>query len=87
MVLRAGRLRRAGPLGVGIIVIGARFLAAPQAAAAAYGIASDWHPVTRTSRDGRTEAWHAADAAPDWWGPGRDHPPGGSHRRPGHPAG
>jgi len=29
----------------------------------------DWHPVTRTIRDGHTETWYAADAALGWWGP------------------
>jgi len=29
----------------------------------------DWQPVTRTFRDGRTEAWWAADATLGWWGP------------------
>ena len=29
----------------------------------------DWHPVTRTFRDGHTETWWAADAALGWWGP------------------
>jgi hypothetical protein len=29
----------------------------------------DWHPVTRTFRDGRTETWFAADATLGWWGP------------------
>jgi hypothetical protein len=29
----------------------------------------DWHPVTRTFRDGHTETWYAADAALGWWGP------------------
>ena len=29
----------------------------------------DWSPVTRTFRDGHTEAWWAADAALGWWGP------------------
>jgi hypothetical protein len=28
-----------------------------------------WCPVTRTFRDGHTEAWYAADAALGWWGP------------------
>jgi hypothetical protein len=29
----------------------------------------DWQAVTRTFRDGRTEAWYAADATLGWWGP------------------
>ena len=29
----------------------------------------DWHPVTRTFRDGHTETWFAADATLGWWGP------------------
>ena len=29
----------------------------------------DWHPVTRTFRDGHTETWWAADATLGWWGP------------------
>src|SRR6266516_4770922 len=29
----------------------------------------DWHPVTRTFRDGHTERWFAADATLGWWGP------------------
>src|SRR5512142_2161155 len=29
----------------------------------------DWHPVTRTFRDGHTEAWFAAEATLGWWGP------------------
>jgi DDE superfamily endonuclease len=29
----------------------------------------DWHPVTRTSRDGHAEAWWAADATLGGWGP------------------
>ena len=29
----------------------------------------DWHPVTRTFRDGHTETWYAADVALGWWGP------------------
>lgn len=29
----------------------------------------DWHPVTRTFRDGRTETWYAAEATLGWWGP------------------
>jgi len=29
----------------------------------------DWHPVTRTFRDGHAETWHAADATLGWWGP------------------
>jgi DDE superfamily endonuclease len=29
----------------------------------------DWHPVTRTFRDGHTETWYAAGAALGWWGP------------------
>jgi hypothetical protein len=29
----------------------------------------DWAPVTRRFRDGRTEAWWAADATLGWWGP------------------
>ena len=28
----------------------------------------DWHPVTRTFRDGHTETWYAADATLGWWG-------------------
>ena len=28
----------------------------------------DWHPVTRTFRDGHTETWYAAEAALGWWG-------------------
>ena len=47
----------------------------------------DWQPVTRTFRDGHTETWYAADATLGWLGPGRRPAPGGSHRRPGHPAG
>ena len=47
----------------------------------------DWHPVTRTFRDGHTETWWAADATLGWWGPDGAQPPGGGHRRPGHPAG
>jgi hypothetical protein len=33
------------------------------------GDPGDWHPVTRTFRDGHTETWWAADAALGWWGP------------------
>jgi hypothetical protein len=33
------------------------------------GDPGDWQPVTRTFRDGRTEAWWAADATLGWWGP------------------
>jgi hypothetical protein len=33
------------------------------------GDPGDWHPVTRTFRDGHTETWYAADAALGWWGP------------------
>ncbi len=29
----------------------------------------DWHPVTRTFRDGHAETWWAADATLGWWGP------------------
>src|SRR5512133_832680 len=29
----------------------------------------DWHPVTRTFRDGHAERWFAADARLGWWGP------------------
>jgi hypothetical protein len=29
----------------------------------------DWHPVTRSFRDGHAETWFAADAALGWWGP------------------
>ena len=29
----------------------------------------DWHPVTRTFRDGHAETWYAADATLGWWGP------------------
>src|SRR5213080_1825701 len=29
----------------------------------------DWHPVTRTFRDGHAETWWAADARLGWWGP------------------
>jgi hypothetical protein len=29
----------------------------------------DWHPVTRTFRDGHTETWQAADATLGRWGP------------------
>ena len=29
----------------------------------------DWRPVTRTFRDGSTQAWRAADARLGWWGP------------------
>ena len=29
----------------------------------------DWHPVTRTFRDGHAETWWAAEAALGWWGP------------------
>src|SRR5713101_7759623 len=29
----------------------------------------DWHPVTRTFRDGHTQTWWAADARLGWWGP------------------
>ena len=29
----------------------------------------DWHPVTRTFRDGHTGTWYAADARLGWWGP------------------
>ena len=29
----------------------------------------DWRPVTRTFRDGSTQAWWAADARLGWWGP------------------
>jgi hypothetical protein len=29
----------------------------------------DWHEVTRTFRDGRTQTWWAADARLGWWGP------------------
>ena len=29
----------------------------------------DWHPVTRTFRDGHAETWHAADASLGGWGP------------------
>jgi hypothetical protein len=29
----------------------------------------DWHPVTRTFRDGHAETWQAADASLGWWGP------------------
>jgi hypothetical protein len=30
----------------------------------------DWHPVTRTFRDGHAERWFAAGATLGWWGPG-----------------
>ena len=43
--------------------------------------------MTRTFRDGHAETRYAADATLGWWGPDRLHPPGGGHRRPGHPAG
>jgi hypothetical protein len=33
------------------------------------GDPGDWHPVARTFRDGHTETWQAADAAPGWRGP------------------
>jgi hypothetical protein len=33
------------------------------------GDPGDWHPVTRTFRDGHTETWFAADAELGWWGP------------------
>jgi hypothetical protein len=33
------------------------------------GDPGDWHPVTRTFRDGHAETWHAADATLGWWGP------------------
>ena len=29
----------------------------------------DWHPVTRTFRDGHAETWWAAEATLGWWGP------------------
>jgi hypothetical protein len=29
----------------------------------------DWHPVSRTFRDGHTETWWATDARLGWWGP------------------
>ena len=29
----------------------------------------DWHPVTRTFRDGHAETWWAADGRLGWWGP------------------
>src|SRR5258707_4814192 len=29
----------------------------------------DWHPVTRTFRDGHTETWFAAETTLGWWGP------------------
>ena len=29
----------------------------------------DWQPVTRSSRDGHTETWWAAEATLGWWGP------------------
>jgi DDE superfamily endonuclease len=33
------------------------------------GDPGDWHPVTRTFRDGHAERWFAADATLGWWGP------------------
>ena len=46
----------------------------------------DWHPVTRTFRDGHAETWWAADATLGWWGPDGARRLVSGHRRPGRPA-
>ena len=47
----------------------------------------DWHPVTRTFRDGHTETLVRRRRDAGLVGTRRRPAPGGGHRRPGHPAG
>ena len=46
----------------------------------------DWHPVTRTFRDGHAENLAGRRRHPRRVGTGRSPAPGRGHRRPGHPA-
>ena len=47
----------------------------------------DWHPVTRTFRDGHAETWRAAEASLGGWGPDGVRRLVVAHRRSGHLAG